>query len=223
MKSYLTILSATTVPTTSSLPSTTTPAFPAVWGINSTPTPQVPICPPSTTTITPTQDPNKTAYRLNMKFTGCPNNANYVYACIISDNNALGTVSGEGLYNANQTITIHAYPKYGNTFVRWNDNNTDNPRQIFLSSDTLLIAYFHSPVSIDNVEQGGYVVMTKQLSISVSGAEQQPIRVFDVMGRLVGSANAHHSNPVTFPLPSSGIYLLRVGNNKPTKLLVSGL
>lgn len=163
------------------------------------------------------------AYRLNMKFTGCPNNANYVYACIISDNNALGTVSGEGLYNANQTITIHAYPKYGNTFVRWNDNNTDNPRQIFLSSDTLLIAYFHSPVSIDNVEQGGYVVMTKQLSISVSGAEQQPIWVFDVMGRLVGSANAHHSNPVTFPLPSSGIYLLRVGNNKPTKLLVSGL
>lgn len=161
-------------------------------------------------------------YRLNAKFTGCPNNSSYVYACIISDNNDLGTVTGEGLYDQNETITIQAFPRRDCIFVRWNDDNTQNPRQLQLTSDTLLVAYFHSHLAIDNDQPGGFVVMTKQQSITVSGAEQEAMAVYDVMGRLVARADAHHANPVTFQLPAPGVYLLRVGDNKPVKLLVSG-
>ena len=64
--------------------------------------------------------------------------------------------------------------------------------------------------------------MTKQLSISVRGAEKQPVWVYDLMGRTVGMSDGHHADPVTFQLPSKGIYLLRVGDNKPVKLFVSG-
>ena len=164
--------------------------------------------------------------RINIKFTGCPNNASQYYACIISDNEAFGLVSGEGLYNAGDTITAYAYPNRNNTFVRWNDDVTTNPRQLILTSDTLLIAFFHSHLGIDEPQptetRGGFVAMTKQMSISVHGAENQPVWVYDLMGRTVGKADGHHADPVTFQMPASGIYLLRVGDNKPVKLYVSG-
>ena len=167
-------------------------------------------------------------YRLNMKFTGCPNNSNKYYACIISDNEQFGLTSGDGLYDAGETITTYAYPNRNCTFVQWHDGNTENPRQLVLTSDTLLIAFFHSHLGIDNPHPelgesaGGFIVMTKQLSISVRGAEKQPVWVYDLMGRTVGMADGHHADPVTFQLPSKGIYLLRVGDNKPVKLFVSG-
>lgn len=171
-------------------------------------------------------DGSNSLYRINMKFTGCPDNGGKYYACIISDNEAYGLTSGDGLYDAGDTVVAYAYPHRNNTFVKWSDGSTDNPKQLVLTSDTLLIAYFHSHLGISNPQsgecEGGYVVTTSQLNLSVSGADGQPVRVYDLMGRLVGSVDAHHVNPVNFQVHTRGVYLLRVGADKPVKLLVTG-
>ena len=77
-------------------------------------------------------------------------NASYIaqfavnsYTLAVSANNpALGNVSGAGNYLHNSTATISATPNYGYHFVRWNDNNTDNPRTFIVTADMTYTAYF---------------------------------------------------------------------------------
>lgn len=44
----------------------------------------------------------------------------------------------------NPLATLTATPATGYTFVRWSDNNTDNPRTISLTHDTTLCAFFNA-------------------------------------------------------------------------------
>ena len=160
-------------------------------------------------------------FRDNIQFIGCPIHNNQFYACIISDNESLGQVSGTGLYQPNETFLIYALPHSGNQFVRWNDDNIDNPRSVVITQDTLFIAYFHSPVGISNPDQtAGHIVTTQNLHLTVQGAQQQPIHIFDIMGRHIASTTAQHPAVATFDLPHSGVYLVRIGNEKPVKIFV---
>lgn len=164
---------------------------------------------------------NRTTQRCNIKFTGCPINPSKAYACIISDNPHHGLVSGEGLYELNQEITVQAFPTLGYVFTSWSDSVTLNPRQITLTSDTLLIAYFGRNAAITPAtNEAGFVVISRQLTVTVDGALQQPIALFDIMGRPIATASRQHTNPVTFQVPHSGIYLLKVGSQPPTKIYV---
>ena len=166
-------------------------------------------------------DKSRPFYRDNIMFTGCPINNDRFYACILSDNEDLGHVNGEGLYTPGSEITIHAIPTSGNSFVRWNDNTNDNPRHLTITQDTLIIAYFHSPVGIDNPEiQQGYVIATQGLTLKIYDDGSQSVQIFDLMGRCVATEPAHHSTPATIQVPQSGIYLVRVGDSKPTKIFV---
>jgi hypothetical protein len=64
------------------------------------------------------------------------------YVEVVSDN----TERGMGLYTAyypdSSYQTITAVPNRGSRFSHWNDSVTDNPRTIFVTSDTLFTAYF---------------------------------------------------------------------------------
>lgn len=53
-----------------------------------------------------------------------------------------GTVSGAGTYNYLANRTISATANYGYHFVQWSDGNTDNPRTLPLTQDTVLTAFF---------------------------------------------------------------------------------
>lgn len=161
-------------------------------------------------------------FRNNIKFTGCPVSPDKAYACVISDNDEQGTVSGEGLYALNETITVQAFPNDGFSFARWSDGSTDNPRQLALTSDTILIAYFHSPLSVDNPRPAHYTVTTGPLAVTVAGAAGRPVALYDLMGRPVAAAGGSHDDPATLRVPAQGIYLLRVGFDRPVKLLVKG-
>lgn len=165
---------------------------------------------------------SRQSMRPNIKLTGCPVDETHIYACVISNNPQLGTVSGEGLYETNSTITVQAFPRYGIEFLGWQDGNTDNPRQVVLTQDTLFLAIFHSPVGIDQAEDpAGFVVLTQQLRITIQGADQQPIRIFDIMGRPVATADVRHPQSVTFQLPHRGVYIIKVGNQPPAKIFVN--
>ena len=53
-----------------------------------------------------------------------------------------GFVTGSGIYDSLTSVTIEAIPNYGYRFVKWDDENTDNPRTIVLTQDTILSAIF---------------------------------------------------------------------------------
>ena len=53
-----------------------------------------------------------------------------------------GTANGSGTYSYGDTITIQAYPDVHYHFIKWNDNNRDNPRQYRVVEDKTLIAIF---------------------------------------------------------------------------------
>ena len=55
---------------------------------------------------------------------------------------AMGTVFGAGVYDWNSTVTIYTTANEGYHFVAWDDNVTDNPRQVVLTTDTLFTALF---------------------------------------------------------------------------------
>lgn len=84
----------------------------------------------STRTITLTQDTTFTA-------SFAPNQ--YTLTVTAGEH---GMASGSGTYDYGDTITIQAFPEEHYHFTRWNDGNTDNPRQYRVEEDRTLTAFF---------------------------------------------------------------------------------
>ena len=61
---------------------------------------------------------------------------------LTANNKNAGTLSGDGLYNVGDTVTITATPNTGYTFKQWSDGNTDNPRTFVVTKSLLLTAQF---------------------------------------------------------------------------------
>ena len=55
---------------------------------------------------------------------------------------SMGSVTGGDSYNYGNTATITAIPTSGYRFVEWNDHNTDNPREVLVTKDSLFTATF---------------------------------------------------------------------------------
>ena len=64
----------------------------------------------------------------------------HVYA--EADNRYMGSVTGGGEYACGATITIEAVPNEGYSFAQWSDGNTDNPRTVTITSDTVFTSLF---------------------------------------------------------------------------------
>ncbi len=69
----------------------------------------------------------------------------YIY--VTSNNEEWGSVSGGGAYNKGATATLKATPQTNYKFVKWNDNNTSNPRTITVNANASYEAIFASKVS----------------------------------------------------------------------------
>ncbi len=65
-----------------------------------------------------------------------------------------GTVSGGGVYGSGISASLRAIPNTGYHFVRWNDDNTDNPRTVAVTEDATFTAEFeeHTVVIDDAAE-----------------------------------------------------------------------
>lgn len=66
------------------------------------------------------------------------------YTINVTCNPAQGSVSGAGTYGAGSEVTLRAYPYSGFRFVRWQDNDTLNPRTITVSANATYTAYFEA-------------------------------------------------------------------------------
>ena len=66
----------------------------------------------------------------------------YNITLAVADSTPFGTVQGSRSYCNSEPAIISAIPQYGYHFAYWNDGNTDNPRIVNLSQDTIFIAVF---------------------------------------------------------------------------------
>lgn len=78
---------------------------------------------------------------------------------VSADNPNFGTVSGNGTFDYGSTISLVATPQSHCHFVRWSDNNTENPRNLTVENDISLTAYFamdqhHVSAISDNPDWG---------------------------------------------------------------------
>ncbi|MGM9818180.1 MAG: hypothetical protein ACI30B_04270, partial [Paludibacteraceae bacterium] len=62
---------------------------------------------------------------------------------VLSSNEEMGTVTGGGSYEAGTEVTLTATPtSEGYAFVKWSDENTDNPRTLTVTGNSELTAIF---------------------------------------------------------------------------------
>lgn len=61
---------------------------------------------------------------------------------LIASPMAYGMVEGGGEYPKDAAVTIRAIPDEGYRFVKWSDNNRENPRVLVLSGNMSLTAFF---------------------------------------------------------------------------------
>lgn len=56
--------------------------------------------------------------------------------------------------------------------------------------------------------------------IVIEGAESLPVRMYDMSGRMLYSGHSTTDTPLTVPMPSSGAYLVKIGDLAPRKIVV---
>lgn len=138
-----------------------------------------------------------------------------------SANPSMGTVSGGGRAIAGSDVVIKAKGKRGYRFVRWNDNNTDSIRTVHVSGDITYTAYFESTAfGIDDVEstEAKPIIFARDGNIIVREAQQMDVRVYDMMGRKVAYSTTAEEHDI--PVPTAGIYLVKVGALPARKVVV---
>ena len=74
---------------------------------------------------------------------------------VTSANEQMGKAYGGGQFDAGATVRIWGTPEIGYQFDRWNDGNTDNPRNITVSGDVTYTAYFKAVGSDPDTNGGG--------------------------------------------------------------------
>ncbi len=131
-----------------------------------------------------------------------------------------GTVTGGGRYRYGEQVSIEATPKEGFRFVRWNDHNTDNPRNVIVKGDSIIRAVFaEEGVGIDDLEAADIAVSAQGQQLQLRGAEGLAVRVYDVMGRCVFASDRFDGKPVS--VQAAGVYMVRVEAYLPRKVVVA--
>lgn len=136
-----------------------------------------------------------------------------------SANPSMGSVSGGGTYNAGATATLTATANSGYHFVRWSDNNTQNPRNITVNSNITLTAYFAANAGIDDIDDAGIIVYAKDYQIHIDEAIGEEISIYSIDGRTVVSL-PRATEHVAIPVTNTGVYIVKIGNHPARKVFV---
>ena len=67
---------------------------------------------------------------------------NSAYVSLLSDNKIMGSTRGSASYMVGDTVTIEAIPHRGYLFERWSDDSTEPVRQLVVTENITLTAYF---------------------------------------------------------------------------------
>ena len=123
-----------------------------------------------------------------------------------------GAVMGSSSYGIGETAILEAIPNEGFVFMQWNDGNTDNPRNIIVSSDTCLYAIFvkEDELSTMDVAKDGinnFIKITDR-SICINVPYQTNIEIYTTTGKCL--LRKEKSQFANMNLPR-GVYIIRIG------------
>ena len=149
-----------------------------------------------------------------------PHVTQYFTLTVLSADASMGTALGSNTYEENSTVSIEAVPNPNYHFTNWNDNNTENPRDIVLTSDTTFTAYFAYNEGVEDYSLENIIVYTRPGTIMVSVEIPKPIWVYDMQGRLVVYRPDDGSTTCTIPV-SSGTYIVKLGDVSLKKVVVT--
>lgn len=165
-------------------------------------------------TITVIGDANYTAY-----FTP---NTNHYTITVVSNDPAMGSVSGSGSYLYGTTATIAAYARGRYRFVQWQDGNTQQHREITVTGDSTYTAYFGGNSSdnddngIDDILADNIKVYVNGRNIVIEGSLDESVMVYDVMGRTI----FHDVVRAPITAPTAGVYMVKIGDAKARKVVI---
>jgi hypothetical protein len=148
---------------------------------------------------------------------------------VTANDPAMGSVSGGGTYDEGSVITLTATPDSGYRFMCWNDSNTYNPRTVTVTADMSFTAIFMvdgGTEGIEDIDASNIKVYAADGRIVVEGITDE-VRVYDMMGRMIThSSGLTATSPnlgeeqMVFNVPTSGVYLVKVGILPAKKVVV---
>lgn len=147
-----------------------------------------------------------------------------------------GTANGSGTYCYGDTVTIQAYPDDHYHFIKWNDNNRDNPRQYRVVGDETLIAIFAIDTHSVNVVSSDIVKgMVEATGTKFAYGSPCTVTATAYSGyTFAGWSNDVSANPYTFAVindveltalfaeDDEEVYTVTVESSNPTMGHVSG-
>ena len=123
-----------------------------------------------------------------------------------------GTVTGSSSYGIGETALLEAIPNEGFVFMQWNDGNTENPRNIIVSSDTCLYAIFVKEVessTMDVTKEGiNNFIKIVDRSIIINVPCQTNIEIYTTTGKCLLRKEKSQFANINIP---QGIYIIKIG------------
>ena len=122
------------------------------------------------------------------------------------------------------TIILRAVANTGFRFLNWEGEGVEDPTAetityVIRSAETTINAYFEHIEGIIDVNGDNITIYSTNNNIIVRGAEQQTIRVFDVVGRLVAQ-RSNANDEETIAMTNTGVYLVKVGDAPARRVVV---
>jgi hypothetical protein len=149
--------------------------------------------------------------------------ANFVqtFTVSVSANYAsYGSVSGGGIYNANDQATLTATANTNYAFENWTCNgvvvSTDNPFVFTVIGDTNIVANFKSTIGISEATtQSGIVLYpnpVKDVLHIQSSATIEQATIYDLSGRIVRQVQM--TNDISVQDLAKGVYVIKIETKK---------
>ena len=119
---------------------------------------------------------------------------NHYHVTALSSNDTMGSVSGSGIYDPLDRVSIGATPFDGYRFVRWHDGATENPREVEVLGDTTFVAVFrdiNDTVAVEEVSSPEPAFSLKpnpthdELMVTIGEEGSLQLQLFDASGRML--------------------------------------
>jgi hypothetical protein len=142
------------------------------------------------------------------------------YHVTVSVNEAnMGRVTGDGDYAVNATATIEAIPNAGYRFIQWNDNITQNPRTITVTSNMTFTAIFDVETGIKDISTSAIHIYPnpamENIHITLPENVQQGIfTLYDMQGKMLMKQEIGKEEIISVGYLSSGMYIYKITTDK---------
>ena len=142
------------------------------------------------------------------------------YTVAVSSNRLeWGTVEGGGQFPFGTEIVLTATPQQGCSFSQWDDGNVDNPRFVVVESDTAFLALFRPSNAVPALAAEEVKAYASGGTIVVENALGRGVEVSDAKGCVVYVVPCA-GQKVVVPVPSRGVYFVKVGGVATRKIAV---